>query len=152
VGVSKMRTTPLQPQSDGMVQRYIKTVEEHLRKVVASHQKDWDSGLPNFVLAYRASTKDITGLTPANLVFGRELRLPCNLLFGAPPQQGTTHNRSRGTFSGPSTWHTHLWSPTPEAGQWLNENSSLHADQLRGHHDGDEVWFYRPTCTQGEIA
>jgi hypothetical protein len=31
LGVSKMRTTPLHPQSDGMVERYIKTVEEHLR-------------------------------------------------------------------------------------------------------------------------
>jgi hypothetical protein len=38
-----MRTTPLHPQSDGMVERYIKTVEEHLWKVVASHQRDWDA-------------------------------------------------------------------------------------------------------------
>jgi transposase InsO family protein len=40
LGVSKMRTTALHPQSHGMVERYIKTVEEHLRKVVASHQRD----------------------------------------------------------------------------------------------------------------
>jgi transposase InsO family protein len=45
LAVSKTRTTPLHPQSDGMVERYIKTIEEHLRKVVASHQKDWDEGL-----------------------------------------------------------------------------------------------------------
>jgi hypothetical protein len=30
LGVSKTRTTPLHPQSNGMVERYIKTVEEHL--------------------------------------------------------------------------------------------------------------------------
>jgi transposase InsO family protein len=36
LGVNKTRTTPLHPQSDGMVERYIKTVEEHLRKVIAS--------------------------------------------------------------------------------------------------------------------
>ena len=40
LGVSKTRTTPLHPQSDGMVERYIKTIEEHLRKVVVSHQRD----------------------------------------------------------------------------------------------------------------
>jgi hypothetical protein len=28
------------PQSDGMVESYMKTVEEHLRKVFASHQRD----------------------------------------------------------------------------------------------------------------
>jgi hypothetical protein len=87
LGVSKTRTTPLHPQSDGMVERYIKTVEEHLRKVIASHQRDWDERLPFFFLAYRASTHDKTGLTPASLVFGRELRLPYDLLFGAPPDK-----------------------------------------------------------------
>jgi hypothetical protein len=30
LGVSKTRTMPLHTQSDGMVERYIKTVEEHL--------------------------------------------------------------------------------------------------------------------------
>jgi transposase InsO family protein len=38
--VNKTRTTPLHPQSDGMVERYVKTIEEHLRKVVSTHQRD----------------------------------------------------------------------------------------------------------------
>ncbi|PNF25244.1 hypothetical protein B7P43_G13747 [Cryptotermes secundus] len=73
--------------SDGMVERYIKTIEEHSRKVVTSLQMDWDEGLPLFLLAYRASTHDTMGLTPAILVFGRELRLPCDLLFGVSPDK-----------------------------------------------------------------
>jgi transposase InsO family protein len=36
LGVSKTRTTPVHPQSDGMVERYVKTIKEHPRKVVAS--------------------------------------------------------------------------------------------------------------------
>ena len=40
MGVRKTRSTPLHPQSDGMVERYVKTIEEHLRKVVSSHQRD----------------------------------------------------------------------------------------------------------------
>ncbi|PNF27179.1 hypothetical protein B7P43_G07850 [Cryptotermes secundus] len=83
LGVSKTRTTPLHPQSDGMVERYIKTIEEHLRKFVASHQRDRDERLPLFLLAYRTSIHDTTGLNPASLVFGRELRLPCGLLVAA---------------------------------------------------------------------
>jgi transposase InsO family protein len=46
--VSKTHTTPLHPQLDGMVQHYIKTVEEHLWKVVALHQRDWDERYPFF--------------------------------------------------------------------------------------------------------
>jgi hypothetical protein len=34
-----------------MVESYIKTVEGHLWKVVASHQREWDERLPLFLLA-----------------------------------------------------------------------------------------------------
>jgi hypothetical protein len=81
-GVDKTRTTPLHPQSDGMVERHINMVEKHPRNIVALHQRDWDVRLPIFLLVYRASTHNTTGFTPASPVFGRELRLPCNLLFG----------------------------------------------------------------------
>jgi transposase InsO family protein len=46
LGVSKTRTTLLHLQSDGMVKRYVKTIKEHLRKVVTSNQRDWDKKLP----------------------------------------------------------------------------------------------------------
>jgi hypothetical protein len=78
-----------------MVESYIKTVSEDLRKVVASHERDWDARLPIFLLAYKASTHDTTGLTPASLVFGRELRLPYDLLFGAPPTRKNPQSITR---------------------------------------------------------
>jgi hypothetical protein len=83
LGVSKTLATTLHPQSDMLVS-YMKTVEKHLRKVVASHQRECDERLPLFLLSHSASTHDTTGVTPARLVFGRELRLPCDLLFRAP--------------------------------------------------------------------
>jgi hypothetical protein len=41
-----------------MMERCIKTAEEHLRKVIASHQMDWNARLPIFLVAYRASIHD----------------------------------------------------------------------------------------------
>jgi hypothetical protein len=102
LGVSKTRTRLLHPQSDGMVEHYIKTIEEHIRKVVASHQRDWDERLPLFLLAYRASTHDITGMTPASLVFGRVLRLPCEPAIWRTPDK-ERENQSCGRPSGPFT-------------------------------------------------
>jgi hypothetical protein len=87
LGISKTRTTPVHPQSDGMVERYVKTVEEHLRKVVSTHQRDWDERLPIFLLAYLASTHETTGITPANMAFERELRLPCDMFGGFPDKE-----------------------------------------------------------------
>jgi hypothetical protein len=34
-----------------MVERYVKTIEEHLRNVVSSNQRDWDERIPIFLLA-----------------------------------------------------------------------------------------------------
>jgi hypothetical protein len=117
LGVCKTCTTPLHPQLDSMVERYIKTVKEHLQEVNMSHQRDWDMRLP-ILLACRSSTHDTMGLTPANLVFGREHRLPCDLRFGSPP----AHHWPRGTL-----WIGYMMSasclPTSEAGQRPNENS-----------------------------
>jgi hypothetical protein len=39
------------------------------------------------MLAYRASTQEITGMTTASMVIGRELYLPYELVVRTPPQQ-----------------------------------------------------------------
>ena len=47
----KTRTTPLHPQSDGMVERFNRTLEQYLRKVVSEQKMDWDEHIPRFLLA-----------------------------------------------------------------------------------------------------
>jgi hypothetical protein len=133
-----------------MVERYIKTVAEHLRKVVASHQRDWDARLPIFLLAYRASTHDTTGLTPANLVFGRELRLPSDLLFGTPPDREL-----------PTIDHAaDLVDRLHDIHNYARKHLKLASDRMKtrydraansaGYHEGDNVWLYRPTRKKGK--
>jgi hypothetical protein len=114
------RTTPLHPQSDGMVERYMKTIEEHLRKVVSTHQRDWDERVPIFLLAYRASTHDTTGMTPANMVFGRELRLPLPIVRSSP-RQGTVNNGLCHRPGGATTRHPPIRPAAPEGGQRPHE-------------------------------
>ena len=88
LGIRKTSTTPLHPQSDGMVERFNRTLEQHLSKVVDENQTDWDQRIPPlFPMAYRSSGHDTTGMTPAKLVFGREIRLPGDLMFGSPETQ-----------------------------------------------------------------
>jgi hypothetical protein len=132
-----------------MVERYIKTVEEHLRKVVASNQKDWNTMLPLFLLAYRASIHDTTGFTPASLLFGRELRLPSDLLFGTPP------DKERPTIEHAANLVDHLRDIHNYARQHLRLASNrmkTRYDKLAnctGYQEGDKVWLYRPTRNKG---
>jgi hypothetical protein len=57
--------------------------------VVSSHQRDFYARVPIFLLADMASTHDTMGLTPAVLLFRRELLLPCDLLSPAGKEQPT---------------------------------------------------------------
>ena len=99
-GIKKTRTTPLHPQSDGMVERFNRTLEEHLRKVVDSGQRDWDEHISKFLLAYRSAIHDSTSRTPAKVLFGNELKLPGDLIFGATPNDDVNQDEdSQNSFS-----------------------------------------------------
>ena len=51
LGINEMRTTPLHPQSDGMVKRFNQTIENQLSKYVEDHQRDWDKHIPFLLMA-----------------------------------------------------------------------------------------------------
>uniref|UniRef100_A0A0K8TJV5 RNA-directed DNA polymerase n=1 Tax=Lygus hesperus TaxID=30085 RepID=A0A0K8TJV5_LYGHE len=55
LGVHKTRTTALRPQSNGLAERFNRTLVEMLRKVTELHQKDWDEHLAWALLAYRTT-------------------------------------------------------------------------------------------------
>lgn len=65
LGIKKTRTTPLHPETDGMVERYNRTLKTQLSLFVAEHQKDWDKYVPLLLMAYRTATHASTHFTPA---------------------------------------------------------------------------------------
>ena len=55
-----------------------------LSKFVQENQRNWDQLLPLLSMAYRWAIHERTGSTPNELMFGREVRLPVDLMFGVP--------------------------------------------------------------------
>ena len=86
LGIKKTRTTPLHPQSDGMIERMNRTLEAQLSKFVDDHHRDWDYYIPYLMMALRSATHESTKCTPAMMQFGRELCLPIDLLLGRPEE------------------------------------------------------------------
>ena len=71
LGIQKTRTTAHHPQSDGMVERFNRTIKDQLAKFVDyHHQRDWDEHIPYLMLAYRSAIHESTGCTPAKLCLG----------------------------------------------------------------------------------
>ncbi|KAF8791617.1 Retrovirus-related Pol polyprotein like [Argiope bruennichi] len=90
--IEKTRTTALHPESDGMVERFNPTILNNLSLFVSKNQTDWDVHLPLFLLGYRSTEHEATRLTPAEMLFGRTLRLPCDILFGRPNETPSSPN------------------------------------------------------------
>ena len=85
LGVHKTRTTPYHPQSDGLVERFNRTLLDLLSIAAREDEQNWDLCIPTVMLAYRTSVQESTGCTPYFLLFGREARLPVDVMFGLPP-------------------------------------------------------------------
>jgi transposase InsO family protein len=87
MGVEKIRTTPYLPRCNGQLERFHRSLNAMLGKIVAEHQRDWHLHLPTVMAAYRASSHETTGYTPNKLFLGREARLPVDLAYGVTPSE-----------------------------------------------------------------
>jgi hypothetical protein len=90
--IEKIRTTAYKPSTNGGVERFHRTLNSMLAKVVEVNQRDWSARLPQVMAAYRASQHEATGYSPNFLMYGRELRAPVDIVFGAPEEELESRN------------------------------------------------------------
>jgi transposase InsO family protein len=149
LGIHKTRTTPLHPQSDGMVERFNRTLEQYLTKVVSERQDDWDRHIPLFLLAYRGAVHDTTGETPSNILFGRELRLPCDLQFGsAPAMEHSVSDYVVELQEKLSSVHNGVRNKIKLSSDRMKARYDLRANST-GFKEGEQVWLYNPRRQRG---
>ena len=86
LGIDKLRKTAYKASTNGMVERFHRTLNSMLGrpKAVAETQRNWDKIVPQVLAAYRATPHDATGFSPNRLFFERELNMPVDFVWGAP--------------------------------------------------------------------
>jgi len=73
--VNHLLSTPYHPQTNGLVERFNRTLCESLAKI-SEKSNDWDLFIAPTLFAYRTTKHSTTGIEPFFLVYGRSARLP----------------------------------------------------------------------------
>eukprot|EP00731_Ephydatia_muelleri_P028340 Em0019g1213a len=88
LGIKCTQTSAYHPEGNGQVERFNRTLEAMLSKVVEEHQKDWDCHLQKVLFAFRTAVHESTGYTPLFVMSGRSPNLPIDVLLGRAQTQG----------------------------------------------------------------
>ena len=149
LGIRKSRTTPYHPQCDGQVERSNRTLLDMLATTTDKHPFDWEDQLPKVCMAYNTSVHASTGYTPFILMFGRQARLPIDLVYGTSTEETSVSEYASSTKR-----------CLEEAYQLVREKLSAAHLLQKAHYDrkvhgkpfapGDLVWLFSPEVPRGQ--
>ncbi len=74
LGIKSIRTSVYHPQTDGLVERFNRTLKTMIRKFVHEDAKNWDKWLEPVLFAVREVPQASTGFSPFELLYGRQPR------------------------------------------------------------------------------
>lgn len=78
--IHPIHTLPYHPQTDGLVETFNQTLKSMLQKAAVEEGKDWDKLLPYLLFAYCEVPQESTGFSPFELLYGRVVRGPLDIL------------------------------------------------------------------------
>ena len=148
--IRKTHTTPYHPQSDGLVERINRTIISMLATVVNDFGGEWEDHLPRVCFAYNTSQQESTGFTPFYLMFGRQARIPLDIMYQTPVTEARNVSQYMWTF------RKSLQDAYALARDNLQTASSrqkeLYDGKIHGkpYKVGDLVWLHNPAMPRGQ--
>ena len=83
LGTTQRTSTPYHPQANGLCERFNGTLKSMIEKVTQENPTDWDAVIPYLLFAYREVPQSSTGYAPFELMLGRKVRGPMDLIYDA---------------------------------------------------------------------
>jgi hypothetical protein len=80
MAIKGLRTTAYHPQCNGLVERFNGTLKTMLRRLTGEKPEEWDRWIPALLFAYREVPQESTGFAPFELLYGRTVRGPMQIL------------------------------------------------------------------------
>ena len=80
ISVKQIYTTAWHPQTNGLCEKMNGVLKNMLKKMCDERPHDWDRYLPAVLFAYREVPQESTGFSPVELLYGRQVRGPMQIL------------------------------------------------------------------------
>ena len=82
LGIDKIRSSPYKPSTNGQIERFHRTLNAMIAKIIDADHRNWDRMLSTVIAAYRATVHASTGYSPNRLILNRENCMPIDLVLG----------------------------------------------------------------------
>lgn len=133
----------------GLVERFNRTWKDMVSMYVGCHQADWDEWIAAAAYA-NSSVNTVTGLSPYQLMMGRDAKLPGDLLLGSRREDagdiGGWHRRTRAALD--ESWA--LAQQVIECEQ--QRQAAWYSRKVRSGYEfkkGQLVWVFKPPHGKG---
>ncbi|GFW59786.1 retrovirus-related Pol polyprotein from transposon 412 [Trichonephila clavipes] len=140
-------TTAYHPQTNGLTERFNKTLADMLSMYVDVEQKNWDEILPFVTFAYNTAKQETTGFTPFYLLHGHEAETTLDTMLPFYPNDFDDNNITK------------IAARAEESRQLARVHTLRAQDKDRRRYDskhqmvsyapGDLVWVYTPVRKVG---
>lgn len=150
LGIHKVNTTAYHPQTDGLVERFHRTLVQMLSKTTLRNGRDWDERLPYVLFAYRTSAQASTGESPFFLLYGRDAQLPTEAVLQPTVDcQIIACNDYRGEMA---TKMKEAWEMASKMIKTSQDRQKKYFDRHakpRSYKIGERVFIYMPAAKTG---
>lgn len=151
LGIKKTRTTPYHPQSDGLVERFNRTLCSMLSLYVNDHHSDWDDHIPLLMMAYRSSKHESTKYSPYFALFGREVTLPIDAMHGRLELESDLNEFVRARLGIINETHQFIREHQKRAQHRQKDYYDKRSSE-GSYEEGDQVWLWSPVVRRGRSA
>ena len=146
--VRRTTTPTYNPQSNGNLERFHRTLNSIIRVFCDREDTEWEQYLPAATLAYNTKQHSSTGITPFAGMFGRECRLPIDLIIPSPDDKSRDINvHVKETLDRFKKMYHHVRNKNQAV---IKRNAQLYSGKTNELKIGTKVWYLAPRKIKGK--
>lgn len=140
-------TSAYHPQTNGLAERFNRTLGDMIAKYVAPDHSNWDSVLPFVTFAYNTAVQTTTGFSPFFLLYGREPSCTMDTILPYSPDPSECHLLSDATRHAEECRLLARSFTSNDQAQQKHRHDQEHSST--SYSAGDLVWLWIPSATPG---